>query len=88
MSKKALNVAAKDGVITISIGIDTLIHATRHGLDPRGLGDFKVTDKSAFIKSVVSELNDEQEDGTTLVHKMLDNAVAAAIESGADGIDL
>jgi hypothetical protein len=51
-------------------------------LDP----PFKVTDASAFAKDLVRQLNDEDDEGTTMVHKMFDQAFNDAAEQGADGI--
>lgn len=49
--------------------------------------DFKVTDIQEFAKDFVAELNREEEDGTTLVNRMLDSAYRNAIEQGAQGVD-
>lgn len=47
----------------------------------------KVTDCKAFAKDLLSTLNDEEEDGTTRIHRMFDEAIEHAAEYGADGID-
>ena len=44
----------------------------------------KVTDEAAILQ----ELRHEEEDGTTLVHIMLDKAAERAVENGAEGIEL
>lgn len=41
-----------------------------------------------FAKSVVEELTREDEDGTTVVHKMFDTAFEQVLEDGADGVEL
>ncbi|PAQ03691.1 hypothetical protein LRP31_25660 [Mesorhizobium mediterraneum] len=46
----------------------------------------KVTDPAAFAKAVYHQLNDEEEDGTTIVHRMFDDAIKEAVEQGAEGI--
>ena len=46
----------------------------------------KVTDPREWMKAVVDELNHEEEDGTTLVHLMLDEAFEKAADQGAEGI--
>lgn len=59
-----------------------------HGLrNAEGDPLFEVSDAAEFAKSVTRRLNDEEEDGTTLIHTMLDKAMAEAVEQGDDGID-
>jgi hypothetical protein len=48
---------------------------------------FKVTDPDAFAKDLVIELNNENEIGTTCIHKMFDAAIEEAINQGAFGIE-
>lgn len=48
---------------------------------------FKLTDASLFAKALVSALNDEDEQGTTIIHKMFDAAINEALEQGAEGIE-
>lgn len=48
---------------------------------------FKLTDAALFAKDLVRALNDENEEGTTMVHKMFDAAINEALEQGADGIE-
>jgi len=48
---------------------------------------YRLTDPSAFAEEFVRALNHEQEDGTTPVHVMLDKALYAAIEEGAEGVE-
>jgi ABC-type histidine transport system ATPase subunit len=84
-----------DGVLTIQIGVDALAHATK--LNPE-LTEYdeateewiepEIVDIDVFAGEVLRALKDETDDGTTVVHLMLDNAVNAAIENGAEGINL
>ena len=76
-----LEVTLKSGQITISIGVKTLFRACEEVFD--GL---VVDNESAFSKEVLRTLKDEEEDGTTLVHRMFDNAIREAIEQGAEGV--
>lgn len=46
-----------------------------------------ITDQTVFASEVVRMLEHEEEDGTTLVHKMLDQAMVAAAEDGCDGLE-
>jgi hypothetical protein len=48
---------------------------------------YKVTDSRAFAADLVTELNREEEDGTTRVHRMFDGAIDEAINQGAEGIE-
>lgn len=47
---------------------------------------YSVTDAAEFARAIVGELRAEEEDGTTLVHRMLDKASTRALENGAEGI--
>ncbi|HEV2897418.1 MAG TPA: hypothetical protein VGX71_06180 [Pseudaminobacter sp.] len=46
----------------------------------------KITDAEAFAKCVFDALVDEEEDGTTPVHRMFEDAIREAVEQGAEGI--
>ena len=48
-------------------------------------GEYKVTDPALFARSLLGELNEEKEDGTTLVHGLLDMAIEAAVDNGEEG---
>ena len=47
--------------------------------------EITVVDVDKFAESVLSALHEEQEDGSTLVHRMLDEAIVFAVEQGMDG---
>jgi hypothetical protein len=44
----------------------------------------KITDKEKFAKDLVQALNDEDEEGTTRIHKCFDKAFQEAIEQGSE----
>lgn len=48
----------------------------------------KVVDLDQFIDDLVDELNREEEDGSTLITKALDDAVVNACENGSEAIFL
>ena len=48
----------------------------------------KVTNCRKFAKELLRELNKEQEDGSTPIHQLFDNAFIAAIDNGAEGVDI
>lgn len=79
-----------EGLLLISIGIETLGHAVE--LKPGysksdGSSAVTITNIDQFAAAVALELESEEEDGTTLVHIALDEAADQAIENGAEGID-
>jgi hypothetical protein len=47
---------------------------------------YRVTNAGNFAHDVVTELRREEEDGTTPVHRMFDDAFVRAIEWGGDGV--
>jgi hypothetical protein len=80
-----------DGAIQFAIGEKVLAHATN--ICPRlwdaekDRGRYRVTDPAVFAEAVAHELNDEREDGSTLLTDALDKAVEEAIEQGAEGVE-
>lgn len=78
-----------DGNIVVFVPVDTIKIALE--ANPR-YGEYShfaehITDLDEFAKDVVYALNDEEEDGTTLVHKMFDEAMVNAIDDGSMNID-
>lgn len=47
----------------------------------------EVTDENKWASEICRSLEREEEDGATLVHRMLDKAAINALECGAEGID-
>lgn len=78
----------KDGKIVISIKVADLPAAIEGGFLCGAFETrWKITNADAFAKHLVRELNHEDEEGTTRVHRMLDGAALEAIEQGAQGIE-
>lgn len=79
-----LKVEIVGGIVTVTIGVSTLCTAVAAG------GTFppepRFTDEYAFARAVVAQLAQEDEDGTTRVHRLLELAAVEAIEDGADGV--
>ena len=73
--------------LVIRIGIPLLMFALENG--PSWSEGFKITDPIAFAEAIASHLeNDEDgEDGTTAVHRILDEAAEHAIESDCEGVE-
>lgn len=78
----------KDGDVVIRVPLAALPQVLEGAwatcaLDTR----YKLTDVDAFAKELVSALNDEDEEGSTAIHKMFDAAIEEAINQGAQGIE-
>jgi hypothetical protein len=70
------------GEIVIRVPISTMQYAACGGLEQCRV---EVTDDLQAAKSVVRYLNDEDEEGSTLIHFALDKALTLAIENGEEG---
>ncbi len=83
-----------EGRLVVSIGVDTLATAVKYmpKLDEAFdevecvYIENEITDADKLAAAIVDALDDEEEDGTTLVHRMLDKAALQAIHNGAEGI--
>jgi spore coat polysaccharide biosynthesis protein SpsF (cytidylyltransferase family) len=93
---KMLELKIIDNCLVIRIWIDTLAWATEHS-EKNEVWDeekedyvntVKIKDNLQFAKDVMRELSEEEEDGTTMVHLLLDNATEKAIENGSLGLDV
>lgn len=80
-----LSIVVEGGQLKISIGIALLAYAVQHQNSwPK---KFAVTDLREFAQSMARQLQREEEDGTTPVHRMLDAAADEVLEQGDDGVD-
>lgn len=78
-----LSVKIENDCLTIRIGIDTLAFAGNKG------GIFttaNIYDNKLFAKEICYHLEDEKEDGSTLLTDMLDQAMMNAVEDGCEGV--
>lgn len=82
---KQLAVTIKEGQLNISIGIALLAFAVQS--QDAWPEEFRVTDLREFATSMARQLQKEEEDGTTPVHRMLDAAASEVLEQGGDGVD-
>ncbi len=78
----------EDGAIVIRFPLDAMQSAldgawTLNVFDTR----YKVTDQNEFAKELCSALNQEDEQGTTEVHKLMDRAFVNIIDYGGFGFD-
>lgn len=83
----ATAVIEKDAIV-IRLPLKNLDVALRVGCSMSGIDPpYRVTDSVVFAKEVVRELNSEDEEGTTAIHRMFDAAFIEAIEQGAEGVE-
>ena len=86
-----LQVNIENDQLVIRIGIDVLADATqRHSewMDDDDNSLLTVTDNGVFARSVAAALRHEEEDGTTPIDVMLDDAITYVVEQGEEGVDL
>lgn len=80
------------GWMFIGCSVDTLAHAARHSeyvLNAAEDGTHvHITREEEFARSVARALNDEAEDGSTPISRMLDKAFEHVIEYGDDGFEV
>lgn len=88
---RTLEVTTTDDQLVITIGLDALVNILSSQPEWPLMGEdqepCKVLDHQQFIKDVVCELQREEEDGTTLLHRALDRAAIDAIENGSEAVD-
>jgi len=92
---QSLKVEVAGDRLVISIGIRCFANAiewapgfVKHNEATLEFDRPKVTDPAKFAEAVADALRDEEEDGTTRVHRMLDAAAEEAVNQGADGIEI
>ena len=89
MKTEEYKVAYIDGDdIVIRIAIDALPIAYEGAIELGAVAPgYKITDARKFAKEVINALVDEDEQGTTAVHRLFDKAMEDAIENGAEGVE-
>lgn len=81
-----LTIEIKDSAIIITLPLDVIDVAFRGMQDINSWQDkWTISDIELAAKSIVLALKYEDEEGTTLVHKMFDQAFEEALESGGEG---
>lgn len=87
-----LTCEAKAGSLTMRVGPESLKFAAENHpdfdteYDPDTTG-VTVSDIDVFSREVAREINAEDEDGSTLLTRMMDTAIRQAVENGCEGID-
>ena len=82
-SDSPLQVIATNGMLQIRIGQNVLAFAVKS--NPQLFTDeseVEITDNAELLKAITAQLSDEAEDGTTLVHSMLDKAFQKELDFG------
>lgn len=88
-----LRCRVKDGALRFEIGVEVLkFAAERHpefwdGWSGEDTPNIIVTNARAFAREVERALNREEEDGSTLLSKMIDLAIVDAVGDGCEGVD-
>lgn len=74
----------EDGSIVIRVPIANLQTIMDGGYACNAYPErYKVTNPEGFAEEISRELNCEDEDGTTAIHKLFDAAIAQALDRGA-----
>ena len=86
-----LLVSVEGNLLVISIGIERLADAARSHSEWRDDDDeplLTVTDTRVFAESITGALRREEDDGTTPLDVLFDDAITHAVEEGEMGVDL
>jgi hypothetical protein len=94
LAGQSLTVGVEGDELVIRIGVDTLTFAFETGEENQPFDEkandfrrsWKVVDKHRFAKGVANAVCDEEEDGSTPLTKILDEAYIKAVE-GDYGVD-
>lgn len=77
----------EDAHIVIRLPIANLQAAIDGGIATGSIPfEMRIADQAVFAKDVCAALNDEDEEGTTAIHKLFDNAFIDAAEQGSLGL--
>ena len=82
-----------DGYLDLGIGFKILRFAAENHPDfwddksGADVLNIKICDMELFAKDIARAINDEGEDGSTLLTRMLDAAIKQAVEDGSEGVE-
>lgn len=86
------SVTVEGDELVIRITLDTLCHAvTMAGnwpTDYEGKSMATITDRPLFVKELIGQLQNENEQGATPLHLLFDEAALAVIEAGSEAVEL
>lgn len=78
--------------LVIRITLDTLCHAVTMGdqwpVQFNGESGATIIDRPLFIKELIGQLQNENEQGATPLHFLFDEAALAVIEAGSEAVEL
>ena len=90
----ALSCVADGASLRMDVGLDALRFAAEahpdfwDGISGASVPNIKITDAVVFAKEVARAINIENaDDGSTLLTRMLDAAINAAVSDGCEGVD-
>lgn len=92
-NRMPLRCKAVAGEIDLRVGVETLRFAAENheefwdGESGTDVPAIKITNSVIFAQEVVLAINEEAEDGSTLLSRMLDEAIKQAVENGCEGVD-
>lgn len=72
----------EDEKIIITLSIQNLQQIALGAWAAGYMDPIRITDAKAFAAAMCQELNNDAEDGTTPIHRLFDNAILQAFESG------
>lgn len=81
----------RDGKLVITIGLDALIDITTAQPEWPSKDDgepYKVVDRELFIKDFIKELQREEEDGATILHRAFDQSAINLFEDGSYSVEM
>lgn len=88
LDKDAATAIIEAGAIVIRVPIANLQAIMDGGFACAAYSQrYRVTDGPGFAKEIADALNDEDEEGSTPIHKLFDAAINAALDSGAQHAD-
>lgn len=86
--KDSATAIIEDGAIVIRVQISALQSIMDGGFACEAYDKrYRVTDPEGFAKEIARELNNEDEEGSTPVHKLFDDAINEALNQGAQHAD-
>lgn len=86
--KDSATAIIEDGAIVIRVQISALQMIMDGGFACNAYDKrYRVTDPEGFAKEIAGALNDEDEEGSTPVHKLFDAAINEALNQGAQHAD-
>jgi hypothetical protein len=78
--------------LVIRINVDTLCHSVTMGdnwpIQGDGTSGATIVNRELFVKDLIGELLNENEQGATPLHFLFDAAAEALIENGSEAVEL